>query len=91
LLATPHVAIQMPEFSPFKPSSSKTTGGRRMTHRFDGLAEFISKRTRVKLVEMLKNVGLSAEQIAEAVGRHGAVGPAMVKPRGHPPAKLKFR
>jgi len=39
-----------------------------MSYRFDGLAEFISRQARVKLVEMLRNAGLSAEQIAEAVG-----------------------
>ena len=39
-----------------------------MSYRFDGLAEFISRRARVKLVEMLRNAGLSAEQIAESIG-----------------------
>jgi len=37
-------------------------------YRFDGLAEFISRRARVKLVEILQNTGLSLEHIADAVG-----------------------
>ncbi len=38
------------------------------SYRFDGLAEFISRRARVRLVEMLKHDGLSTEQIAAATG-----------------------
>ena len=39
-----------------------------MSYRFDGLAEFISRRARVKLVEMLREAGLFTEHIAEVVG-----------------------
>lgn len=39
-----------------------------MSYRLDGLAEFISRRTRVKLIEILRNAGLSVEHIAENAG-----------------------
>ena len=38
-----------------------------MSYRFDGLAEFISRRARVKLIEMLRNAGLSVQYIADNV------------------------
>jgi predicted transcriptional regulator len=37
-------------------------------YRFDGLAEFVSRRGRVRLVEMLLGAGLSSGQIAIEVG-----------------------
>jgi transcriptional regulator with XRE-family HTH domain len=37
-------------------------------YRFDGLAEFVSYRARVKLVEMLLGKGLSIKEIAAMVG-----------------------
>jgi hypothetical protein len=39
-----------------------------VSYRFDGLTEFISRRARVKLIEMLRNAGLSVEHIAENAG-----------------------
>lgn len=36
-------------------------------YRFDGLAEFISRRARVKLVEMLVDAGFSTGQIATMI------------------------
>lgn len=37
-------------------------------YRFDGLAEFVSRRARVKLVEMLVDAGFSPNQIAAVIG-----------------------
>jgi len=37
-------------------------------YRFDGLAEFVSRRGKVRLVEMLLGAGLSSGQIAIEVG-----------------------
>jgi transcriptional regulator with XRE-family HTH domain len=39
-----------------------------VSYRFDGLTEFISRRARVKLIEMLRNAGLSVQRIAENAG-----------------------
>jgi predicted transcriptional regulator len=37
-------------------------------YKFDGLAEFVSRRARVKLVEMLIDAGFSPEYIASVIG-----------------------
>jgi len=37
-------------------------------YRFDGLAEFVSRRGRVKLIEVLFGAGLSSREIAIEVG-----------------------
>ena len=38
-----------------------------VAYRFDGLAEYVSRRGRVRLVEMLLDAGLSSGQIASEV------------------------
>jgi len=37
-------------------------------YRFDGLAEFVSRRARVKLVELLIDAGFSSKHIASIIG-----------------------
>ena len=58
-------------FFVYKSPSFKADGGTSASsveYRFDGLAEFVSRRGRVRLVEMLLGAGLSSGQIAIEVG-----------------------
>lgn len=66
----PHFRFECP-FSTYKwPPSHRKRGFplSEKRYKFDGLAEFVSRRARVKLVELLKEHGMPNYEIARAVG-----------------------
>lgn len=69
-LETANSFLRCPFFV-YKLPSFKADGGtsaNSVEYRFDGLAEFVSRRGRVRLVEMLLGAGLSSRRIASEVG-----------------------
>jgi predicted transcriptional regulator len=66
----PHFRFECP-FSTYKwppPQRKRGFPLSKKQYKFDGLAEFVSRRTRVKLVELLKEHGMSNYEIARAAG-----------------------